>query len=161
MSSPAPQPRGQNPGRSPRLTPLALFIGALLTTSSALGVLAHRQYVTAELHFRATFAELAEVGQHMDVEQCITWVLEWKSRCAAARPMCEAAVPGLVEACLRASERSDYCDSIGPSSDTHWSFENCKRRGFGRRDHACAKAYLAVDAFCQHFDRVDLPAPSR
>jgi len=128
--------------------PLILLLSLAGLFSTILGVLAHRQYVRAELHLRASFAEATAVGAERDVEQCITWVLDWMPRCAAAKAMCEAAVPGLTETCLASQDRGAYCDQIGASSDTHWSFAHCTGRGLSRRDHACASAYLAVDAYC-------------
>jgi hypothetical protein len=125
-----------------------LLVGGLLAVSVILGGLTYRRYVSAELLVRATAAELAERGRTLDGEECVGWVLDWGRRCQALTIVCDEATRPLVLTCLQARDRTEWCRSLGPKLDTHFSFERCRQRGYSRKNHRCAEAYLAAVGHC-------------
>jgi hypothetical protein len=126
-----------------------LLVGGLLAASMLLGGLAFRRYVSSEKLVRAAAAELDARGGALGGEECVTWVLDWGQRCAAMKVVCDEAVGPLVKTCLRARDRAEFCRQLSPRLDTHFSFERCRERGFGRRNRLCAEAYLAVVGHCR------------
>ena len=121
---------------------------ALVGTGSVMGVFAYRQVVRSEEALRALREEAACTGGRVDAEGCVDWVLGAQKRCAAMQSLCQGAIPGLLETCLAARPERPACASIGEAADTHWSYRHCAARGFDRRDHGCAIAYLALASFC-------------
>lgn len=125
-----------------------LLVGGLLAASVILGGFTYRRYVGSEKLVRAVAAELADTGRTLDGEGCVSWVLDWDRRCSALKIVCDEATRPLLQTCLQARDRTDYCRSLGPKLDTHFSFERCRLRGYTRRDHGCAEAYLEVVDHC-------------
>jgi hypothetical protein len=125
-----------------------LVIVALLATSVALGGYTFRRFVGSERLVRAEAAELHARGRHLGGEECVSEVLDWGRHCAAQKVVCDAAVRPLTLACLQARDRTEYCRTLGPRLDTHFSFARCQERGYTRRNRLCAEAYLTVVGHC-------------
>jgi hypothetical protein len=125
-----------------------LLVVGLLAASVILGGMTFRRYTSSEKLVRAVAADLDTRGRSMDGEECVGWVLEWGRSCPALKIVCDEAIRPLVKTCLQARDRTDYCRSLGPKLDTHFSFERCRLRGYTRRDHGCAEAYLEVVDHC-------------
>jgi hypothetical protein len=125
-----------------------VLVAGLLAASVILGGLTYRRYTGSERVVRAVAAELAAKGRTFDGEECVGWVLDWGQRCPALKIVCDEATKPLVQTCLQARDRTDYCRSLGPKLDTHFSFERCRERGYSRRNHLCAEAYLTVVGHC-------------
>jgi hypothetical protein len=124
-------------------------VGGLLAASVILGGLMYRRYVASERLVRAAAADLETRGRSLGGEECVSSVLDWGRSCAAMKVVCEEAVGPLVRTCLQARDRTDYCGTLGARLDTHFSFERCRERGYGRRNRLCAEAYLAVVGHCR------------
>jgi hypothetical protein len=129
-----------------------VVVGGLLAASMVLGGLAYRRYVASERLVRAAAADVQSRGRDLDGEGCVGSVLEWGRGCAAMKIVCEESVGPMVRACLQARDRADFCRALGPRLDTHFSFERCRERGYGRRNRLCAEAYLAVVSHCRSLD---------
>ncbi len=123
-------------------------VGGLLAASVILGGLTFVRYQGSERLVRATAADLGDRGRTLGGEECVSQVLAWGQRCPAMKVVCDEAVRPLVRTCLQAADRTDYCRSLGPRLDTHFSFARCRERGYPRSNHLCAEAYLAVVGHC-------------
>ena len=129
------------------------LISGLLAASMLIGGLSYRRYIDSEKAVRAIAADLHVRGRQLEGEACVSEVLDWGKRCDAIKVVCEEAVAPLVRTCLEARDRTEYCHQLGPRRDTHFSFQRCHERGYGRRNRLCAEAYLAVVAHCQRLER--------
>ena len=129
-----------------------VVVGGLLTASMLLGGVLYWRYAGSERLVRAAAADLAARGRDLDGEECVTRVLDWGRHCAAMKIVCDEAVAPLVRTCLRARDRAGFCRALSPRLDTHFSFERCHERGYGRRNRLCAEAYLAVVRHCRSLE---------
>jgi hypothetical protein len=153
MDQPPTSPRYDTSGPSIRLVLTLLF-----SLASVLGVLAYRNYVLTERHFREVIAHMDEVGADASVEECVTEVLQWYRSCEGIVELCSHAVPKMMTHCLKAQDRDAYCDGLDlASAKAQWVYEKCADHdgedqcaGKHKRKCACANAFRAVDSFCRY-----------
>ena len=133
---------------------LKMVLGLATLLVIPMGFLAYYRYVQSENHFKEATAEMARRGPDLDVEGCVTAVLEWHEACQANKPLCDHGVPMIMTQCLSGRDRAATCDGLDLSSaKAQWVFSSCKDRGTpckSRKKCACADAYRALDSFCRH-----------
>lgn len=96
----------------------------------------------------------------MSVDECITFSIEWATRCPGIQSWCEAEVPNVARACLESGDRSGFCGEVGDAIlTTGFGFHECEARResaelekYAKRWHKkyCAKSYRAVADHCRH-----------
>jgi hypothetical protein len=133
---------------------LRLVLGAMVIVILVGGVAAYWRYVKSENHFATTLQEMDRKGKALDVEGCISAVLEWHGRCEANKPLCDNGVPQVMTHCLAAQDRSQTCSEVdlGPAK-AQWVYEACLERDTAcanKKQCACADAYRTLDSFCRH-----------
>jgi hypothetical protein len=76
--------------------------------------------------------------------------------------LCDATVYRMMEACLSAAPRHEYCASVSSqSSSTAFGFDACAEQAKSRDiKKACAAAHRAIDAHCKASGQSQLAANS-
>jgi len=133
---------------------LRLVLGAMSILVVVLGVAAYWRYVQSENYFAVTLHEMDRKGKELDVEGCVSAVLDWHAHCEANKPLCDNGVPQVMTHCLVAQDRAETCESIElGSAKAQWVFESCLERDTpctNKKQCACADAYRTLDSFCRH-----------
>lgn len=133
---------------------LRLVLGAMAIVIVVLGVGAYWRYVQSENYFAVTLHEMDAKGKDLDVEGCVSAVLEWHARCEANKPLCDNGVPQVMTHCLAARDRTQTCEALELGAPkAQWVFESCAARETpctNKKQCPCADAYRTLDSFCRH-----------
>lgn len=134
-------------------------VASLLCASTVMGTIGFFRYKRAEQVLTSEMANLRQLGATMDVQDCADGVLERFMHCDVMRSLCDAEVPRMMDACLGAQPRREYCRSVVlASKSTGFGYDNCVQKGLQRREmKACAAIYRTIDKYC---DRVMSTADS-
>ena len=133
---------------------LRLVLGIIALLAIVLGVLGYYRYAQSETHFVQAQAEIDAAAKHLDVEGCVSVIIDWHDGCEANRPLCDHGVPMMMTHCLKGRDRAQDCQALDLSSArAQWVFQRCTERGTpckSRQRCPCADAYRALDSFCRH-----------
>lgn len=133
---------------------LRLVLGVMVIIILVGGVGAYWRYVQSENHFAVTLREMDRKGKELDVEGCVSAVLEWHARCEANKPLCDNGVPQVMTHCLVGRDRSHDCAALElGSAKAQWVYASCVERDTpctNKKQCACADAYRTLDSFCRH-----------
>ena len=145
-------PQGQD--ADPSGPSLRWVLGSIGVLVVVLGVLGFWRYRVSERFFATSLGEIDTVAPSLDVEGCVTRVLQWHGTCEANKPLCDNGVPQAMTHCLVGADRSSTCAELDLSSaQAQWVFAKCLDRGTpckSRKACPCADAYRALDSFCRH-----------
>jgi hypothetical protein len=133
---------------------LRLVLGAMAIVIVVLGFAAYWRYTVSENHFAVTFAEMDRKGPELDVEGCVSAVIEWHGRCEANKPLCDNGVPQVMTHCLAGRDRAQACEALElGSAKAEWVYQSCFERDTPCGDKkacVCANAYRTLDSYCRH-----------
>lgn len=137
--------KGSDQGRSAKA-----LVASLVAAATLIGVVAFWRFSTSERFLSGVMVEVRDKGKTATPEQCVDEVVRQAAKCEAMKSLCDASAPRWMNACLRGTDRSAYCASLGSAPRaTSFGYEACKRREVDRRTKkACASAYRAIAAHC-------------
>lgn len=133
---------------------LRLVLGVMVIIILVGGVAAYWRYVQSENYFAVSLQEMDRKGKELDVEGCVSAVLEWHGRCEANKPLCDNGIPQVMTHCLVGRDRAEACAALElGSAKAQWVYESCMERDTpctNKKQCACADAYRTLDSFCRH-----------
>jgi hypothetical protein len=126
-------------------------LGGVAILSLLMAALTSFAYRKTDIHLMSTYERIAALGANATAEQCIDDVIQWIPRCDGMKALCEGAVPRVMEACLKASDRTAECQAIiNRPADAHFGFHECAARGLSRSlNKVCGNSYKALDLHCR------------
>ncbi|MBK8482680.1 MAG: hypothetical protein IPL40_16200 [Proteobacteria bacterium] len=138
--------------REPGDRSLRWLLATIGLLSILLGGFSYWRYRQAEVELRAALVTLGQRGTQVSAEGCIDAALQWTQHCSALLDLCDASVSRVVNACLRATDRSADCRALGQTiEDPRVVFRRCAKHGaHGRRGNKnCVEAYRMLAASCR------------
>lgn len=126
-------------------------LGTVAALSLLMAALTSYTYRQTDVHLVSTYERVAALGANATAEQCIDDVVQWIPKCAGMKALCEGAVPRVMEACLKARDRSEECQALtNRPADAHFGFKECAARGLNRSlNKVCGNSYKALDLHCR------------
>ena len=131
----------------------AKVIGGLLLGSTIVSIIAYVQFTRSETGILKDLEAIHQKGATIAVDACVAEVIDWHAhKCQAMSELCDRSVGRMMEQCLAARDRSDYCATIDPSefATPNFGHADCEARAKNNRKakKQCGTAYRAIAYYC-------------